>query len=135
MSTLKSELYNCFQVFISYCFDRLLSEKDLQTPLKGTSWWQWQLAALLFWKSQTRFSCFVYWRSLIFFQPFNNQCSHHVATSQLICRANQLTDFYMMGALVVKRLIKQFLSFGDLEYLSLFLSRWNRLVLILTQSW
>ena len=43
-----------------------------------------------------------------FFRPFNNQCSHHVETSQLICRANQLIDFYMVGALVVKRLIKHF---------------------------
>ena len=34
----------------------------------------------------------------------NNQCSHHIGTSQLICRANQLTGFYMMGTLVVKGL-------------------------------
>ena len=33
---------------------------------------------------------------------FNDQCSHHIETSQLICRANQLTGFYMMGTLVVK---------------------------------
>ena len=38
------------------------------------------------------------------FKPFNNQCSHHIETSQFICRANQLTGFYMMGTLVVKRL-------------------------------
>ena len=29
---------------------------------------------------------------------------HHIEISQLICRANQLTGFYMMGTLVVKRL-------------------------------
>ena len=29
---------------------------------------------------------------------------HHIETSQLICSANQLTDFYVMGTLVVKRL-------------------------------
>ena len=28
------------------------------------------------------------------------QCSHHIETSQLIWRVNQLTDFYMMGTLV-----------------------------------
>ena len=28
----------------------------------------------------------------------------HIETSQLICRANQLLGFYMMGTLVVKRL-------------------------------
>ena len=39
------------------------------------------------------------------FQPFKDQCSHHIETSQLICSANQLTSFYMMGILVVKRLI------------------------------
>ena len=36
--------------------------------------------------------------------PFNDQCSHHIETSHLICSANQLTGFYMMGTLVVKRL-------------------------------
>ena len=35
---------------------------------------------------------------------FNDQCSHRIETSQLICSANQLTLFYMMGTLVVKRL-------------------------------
>ena len=34
---------------------------------------------------------------------FNDQSSHHIETSQLICSANQLTGFYMMGTLVVKR--------------------------------
>ena len=35
---------------------------------------------------------------------FNDQCPSHIETSQLICRANQLTGFYMTGTLVVKRL-------------------------------
>ena len=35
-------------------------------------------------------------------QPFNNQCSHHIETSPLICSTNQLTGFYIMGTLVVK---------------------------------
>ena len=34
----------------------------------------------------------------------NKQCSRHIETSQLICSANPLTGFYMMGTLVVKRL-------------------------------
>ena len=34
-----------------------------------------------------------------------DQCSHHIKTSQKIGRANQLTGFYMMRTLVVKRLI------------------------------
>ena len=38
------------------------------------------------------------------FKPFNDQCSHHIETSQLICSANQLISFYMMGTLVVKGL-------------------------------
>ena len=38
------------------------------------------------------------------FLTFNDQCSHHIETGQLICRANQLTGFYMMRTLVVKRL-------------------------------
>ena len=37
-------------------------------------------------------------------QPSNNQCFHHIETSQLICRANQLTGFYIMGAMIVKGL-------------------------------
>ena len=36
---------------------------------------------------------------------FNDQCSHHTEISQLICRTNQLNGFYMMGTLVVKRII------------------------------
>ena len=28
--------------------------------------------------------------------PFNNQYSHHIETSQLICSANQLTDTYFL---------------------------------------
>ena len=35
---------------------------------------------------------------------FNDHCSHHIETSQLIGSANQLTSFYMMGTLVVKGL-------------------------------
>ena len=39
------------------------------------------------------------------FQLFNDQFSHHIETNQSICSVNQLTGFYMMGTLVVKRLI------------------------------
>ena len=35
---------------------------------------------------------------------FNDQCSHHIETSQLICSENQLSGFYIMGSLVVKGL-------------------------------
>ena len=40
------------------------------------------------------------------YQPFNDQCSHRIETSQLICTASQLTGFYMMRTLIVKGLIK-----------------------------
>ena len=40
----------------------------------------------------------------VYTQPFKDQCSHHTETSELICRANQLTGVYMMGTLVVKGL-------------------------------
>ena len=50
---------------------------------------------------------------LLTLEPLNDQCSHHVESSQLICRANQLTAFYMMGTLVVKGLIK--LKASDLQ--------------------
>ena len=35
---------------------------------------------------------------------------HHIETSHLICRANQLTGFYMMGTLAVKDTIAIFKS-------------------------
>ena len=34
----------------------------------------------------------------------NDQCSRHIETSQLICRANKLIGFYIMGTLVVNGL-------------------------------
>ena len=37
-------------------------------------------------------------------EPYSDQFSHHIETSQLICRASQLTGFYIMGILVVKGL-------------------------------
>ena len=46
----------------------------------------------------------------------NDQCSYHIETSQLIYRANQLTDFYMMGTLVVKRLRSWEVFFFKLDY-------------------
>ena len=42
--------------------------------------------------------------SWIIHYPINDQCSHHIETSQLICRTNQLAGFYMMGTLVIKGL-------------------------------
>ena len=35
---------------------------------------------------------------------FNDQCSHHIETSQLIWSGKQLTGFYVMGTLVIKKL-------------------------------
>ena len=37
-------------------------------------------------------------------EPFKDQCSHNIETSQLICTENKLTGFYMIGTLVLKRL-------------------------------
>ena len=31
------------------------------------------------------------------FNPLTTNVPHHIETSQLICSANQLTGFYMMG--------------------------------------
>ena len=39
-----------------------------------------------------------------FLLTLNDQCSHHIETSHLICSANQQTGFYMMRRLIVKRL-------------------------------
>ena len=43
---------------------------------------------------------------------FSDQCYYHIETSQLICRANQLTGFYMMGTLV---LVKRTMTFPYLK--------------------
>ena len=43
---------------------------------------------------------------------FSDQCYNHIETSQLICRANQLTGFYMMGTLV---LVKRTMTFPYLK--------------------
>ena len=40
-------------------------------------------------------------------KPLNDQLSHHIEISHLICSANQLTSFYTIGTLVVKQLIVQ----------------------------
>ena len=37
-------------------------------------------------------------------KPYNDQCSHYIEISKLICRENQLTGFYMIGTMVVKGL-------------------------------
>ena len=55
------------------------------------------------------FDCFTDALGIIFYfktilQLAIDQCSHHIETSQLICGANQLTGFYMMGTLVDKGL-------------------------------
>ena len=47
------------------------------------------------------------------YEQFNDQCSHHIETSHLICSASQQTGFYMMGTLVVKGLIN--LERGNLK--------------------
>ena len=39
--------------------------------------------------------------------PITTNVPNHIETSQLICIANQLTGFYLMGTLVVKGLTKQ----------------------------
>ena len=57
---------------------------------------------------QEKFKCQIYWKknllTPIVSKLFNARRSHHIETSQMICSANQLTGFYMMGTLVVKNL-------------------------------
>ena len=45
-----------------------------------------------------------------------DQCSHHIKTSQLICRVNQLTGFYMKGGLVGKGLKQQVFLFAKFRF-------------------
>ena len=46
---------------------------------------------------------------------FNDQCSHHTETSQLIYPSNQLTGFYTVGTLVVKELMMNIRNLGSKE--------------------
>ena len=47
--------------------------------------------------------CSVYCSQVLkFFQPFNDQLSPHLGTSQLVYRANQLIGYFMMGTLALK---------------------------------
>ena len=46
-----------------------------------------------------------FYKALAKISVFNDQCPSHIETSQLICRANQLTGFYVRGTLIVKGLI------------------------------
>ena len=41
---------------------------------------------------------------LVISEAFNDQCSHHIESSQFICSENQMTGFYMMETSVVKEL-------------------------------
>ena len=45
---------------------------------------------------------------ILLINPLTTNVSHHMETSQLICIANQLTGFYMMGTLVVNGLMWYF---------------------------
>ena len=46
----------------------------------------------------------------------NDQCPSHIETSQLICRANQLTGLYMRGTLVIKGLsVPLFIPFLEIQ--------------------
>ena len=40
------------------------------------------------------------------FEPIKCQCCPHVETSQLICKANQLTGFYIRATLAFNRLMR-----------------------------
>ena len=53
---------------------------------------------------------------------FNYQCFHHIEASQLFCFAIQLTGFYTMRTLVVKRLNGQFCTFHCKNFSNLFIS-------------
>ena len=52
------------------------------------------------------------------YMSLNGQCSHHIETSQLICSANQLIGFYMMGTLAVKGLIESQYDYCPLIWMS-----------------
>ena len=64
---------------------------------------------------------FFEWEVLVL--PFSDQRFHHTETSQLICSANQLTGFYMMGTLVVTGLSSLVLILGKLGDVSA--SQWG----------
>ena len=47
-----------------------------------------------------------YLKGVIIFSLIKCQCCRHIETSQLICRANQLTGFTIRGTLALSGLIR-----------------------------
>ena len=60
--------------------------------------------------------------------PLKRQSCHHIENSQLICRTNQLTGFYMMATLAFNKLIHvSYIKFGNKSLTNLSPKIWNRL--------
>ena len=57
--------------------------------------------------------------------PFNVQCSYHVEAIQLICRTNQLTDFFITGSLIVK---------GSTFFTIRKVNQWNKIFVLFLQG-
>ena len=70
-----------------YCFSFYIKGEQFHTTLLNCYFSQIDVIHL--------FSLFTFWE-LLPFGIMTNVC-HHLETSQLICSANQLTGFYMMG--------------------------------------
>ena len=51
-----------------------------------------------------------------YYQLFHHGGPYHIKTSSLICRVNQRTDFYVIGASVIKR-VKGSVYEKDNEYI------------------
>ena len=70
---------------------------------------------------------FSFLTKLVLLNPLMTNVPLHIETSQLICIANQLTGFYMMGNIgrqLVNRKIKQTESKTRVLYRRLGLTRW-----------
>ena len=51
--------------------------------------------------------------------PLTTNVPHHIETSQLICTADQLTGFYMMGTFIVNGLTWSLFSKSRMRFLTL----------------
>ena len=49
---------------------------------------------------------------------FHDGGPYHIETSPMICRANQWTDFYMIGTSVMKELIPQNISVSKFAHMA-----------------
>ena len=101
-----SQCLGCGKFFISDTFYR--DKKNLILYLNSFSYISFNIIDQFALIEITKYSKRICSESIVKIQHYpinNNQCFNHIRASQLICKANQFTGFYMMETLVINRLV------------------------------